>query len=140
MYLLNEELQPINVESLKKEILAEIDGQPAVTEAEIEAELANGYLVGITSTAKMISRTPDLFETASKVNFSPQLAGSNIWEKVRIHLCRILKKDSTASEIMDAIIDVLTSIIPGGVIVKIVVKKILKYVLDMGYDRLCPIV
>lgn len=140
MYLLNEQLQPINADTFKKEILTEIDKQSAVTEAEIEAELANGYLAGISSTAKMISRSPDLFEAASKANFSPQLAGSNIWEKVRLHLCRILKKDSTASEIMDAIIDVLTSIIHGGVIVKIVVKKILKYVLDMGYDRLCPIV
>ena len=139
MYLLNEQLQPINADTFKKEILAEIDKQSTVTEAEIEAELANGYLAGISSTAKMISRTPDLFEAASKVNFSPQLAGSNIWEKVRIHLCRILKKDSTASEIADAIIDVLISIIPGGVIIKIVVKKILRYVLDMGYDRLCPI-
>ncbi len=139
MYLLNESLQPINAEALKKDILAEIENQPAVTEAEIEAGLANGYLTGISSTAKMISRSPDLFEAASKANFSPQLAGSNIWEKVRLHLCRILKKDSTASEIIDAIIEVLAGIIPGGVIIKILIKKILKYVLDMGYDRLCPV-
>lgn len=139
MYLLNESLQPINAEALKKDILAEIENQPAVTEAEIEAGLANGYLTGISSTAKMISRSPDLFEAASKANFSPQLAGSNIWEKVRLHLCRILKKDSSASEIIDAIIEVLTGIIPGGVIIKILIKKILKYVLDMGYDRLCPV-
>lgn len=139
MYLLNESLQPINAEALKKDILAEIENQPAVTEAEIEAGLANGYLTGISSTAKMISRSPDLFEAASKANFSPQLAGSNIWEKVRLHLCRILKKDSSASEIIDAIIEVLAGIIPGGVIIKILIKKILKYVLDMGYDRLCPV-
>ncbi|MGV3597396.1 MAG: hypothetical protein ACO1PI_05960 [Bacteroidota bacterium] len=140
MYLLNEQLQPVNAENLKMEILAEIENQPAVTEAEVEADLAKGYLAGIAVSAKMISRSPDLFEAASKANFSPQLAGSNLWEKVRLHLCRILKKDSTASEIMDAIIEVLSSLIPGGVIIKIVVKKILKYVLDMGYDRLCPIV
>jgi hypothetical protein len=139
MYLLNESLQPVNAEALKRDILAEVENQPAVTEAEIEADLASGYLTGISSTAKMISRSPDLFEAASKANFSPQLAGSNIWEKVRLHLCRILKKDSTASEIIDAIIEVLTGLIPGGVIIKVLVKKILRYVLDMGYDRLCPV-
>jgi len=139
MYLQNLELEQINVDDLKSELLSEVDSTEMPTEQEVKNALAEMYQQAANATAPMYYNNAESFIAQKSTNYSLQLAGNNIWERIRKYFCEFLNQDSTAGDIIDAILDFLASIIPGGIIIKLLVKKIVKYFLNMGYEALCPI-
>ncbi|MNR34182.1 hypothetical protein D3C85_1519300 [compost metagenome] len=71
--------------------------------------------------------------------YSAVLAGSNLWQKLRTFLCGFLTPDSTASEIIDKIVEFVASFIPGGVFIAYLVRIVVRYILNLGYSELCPL-
>lgn len=139
MYIQDINLNVVDAELFKADILNTYADEALSSENEIETELADLYLQAANTTA------PEIYELHSNLiafrtnNFSASFAGRGIWRKLLAFLCRILNATSTVGDILNAILDFLIANIPGGIIFKGIVKKILKYFLQRGYDTLCPI-
>ncbi len=139
MYLQNLQLEPLDYNVLKSELLNDIENEPNPTLNEAKEALAQMYSQASEATAQLYYSNLESFTQAKNLNFSFSLAGFNLWEKLRKFLCKFLSADSTSAEIIDKIVEFVVSVIPGGIIIKYLLKKLVRYVLDLGYAQLCPI-
>ncbi len=139
MYLQNLQLEQLNYDVLKSELLNQIETEEIPTLGEVKNSLAEMYYQASEATASQYYNNLESFSLAKKQHFSFALAGLNLWEKLRRFLCGFLNTASTASEIIDKIVEWVASFIPGGVFISFLVKKIIKYVLNKGYESLCPV-
>jgi len=139
MYLQNLQLEPLNYNIIKSELLNDIDNEPIPTLDEVKESLAEMYQQASQATSQLYYSNLESLAQARTVNFSALLAGSNLWQKLRKFLCEFLTPDSTASEIIDKIVEFIASFIPGGVFISYLVKKLIRYILNLGYAELCPL-
>ncbi len=138
MYLQNLELKHLDYDVLKSELLLDIENEPIPTLEEVKDALAEMYSQASNATAALYYSNVDAFKNNRNENFSFSLAGSNLWNKLKKFLCGFLSATSTASEIIDKIVEFIASLIPGAVFIANLVSKLAKYVLNMGYEKLCP--
>ena len=120
------------ISAFKAEVLAELDNIPVPDLSELEADLSE-YYIQADQADKSQYNLNGLAPVAA--NF-----GGSIFEKIRKFVCSILSADSTAQDIIDAILDAVSSIIPGGVFIGWIVKKAIRYILNLGYQALCPVI
>ena len=139
MLLYNEKYQEIDIDVLKKELKNDPDMAAAASQEEIENELGSYYNQAFALEAKAYGFNTMSLETADALNFSLRGTGKKILEKIKKFVCSILSGESTINEIIDAVLDALASIIPGGIIIKSLVKKLLKFILDKGITKFCSI-
>ncbi|SEI40351.1 hypothetical protein SAMN05216327_101274 [Dyadobacter sp. SG02] len=141
MLLQDENLDLIDVDSLKKEIERDLPETPVLTEDEIEDDLAEMYLSASNVTASLYYNNEKIAALASTRarSFAARRAGRGILKKIRDFICRFLNEGSTTSDIIDKILEALASILPGGVIIKFLVKKIVKFVLNRGIGAFCRV-
>lgn len=139
MKLQNLDLQPLDIEQLKKEILSEYTQEAIPESKEIENDLADLYLKAFTANASPFFNLSEATKENLTAEYAGALAGSGIWQRVRRIICKILNHASTAEEIIDAILEALASVIPGGIILKKIAMKILRYILNQGVLAFCSI-
>jgi len=142
MYLFDENFAPIDVEALKDELKEDQlkdTWTDEIDEGELEYELAEMYLTAADATAHSYYSSEKLARLASEraLAFSPALAGKNIFRRVRTFVCKFLKEGSTLGEIVDAVLEALSSILPGGIIIEKVVKKLVRFIINRGLTRFC---
>lgn len=139
MYLQNLQLQPLNYNIVKSELLNDIENEPIPTLDQVKDSLAQMYEQASEATTQLYYSNSESVQHVRVENFSISMAGSNLWQKLRRFLCGFLTPDSTASEIIDKIVEFVASFIPGGIFISILVKKLVRYVLNLGYIELCPL-
>lgn len=138
--LFNEQLELLDAVALRENLLKEynetkVQNLATITEGELEKDLQEWY-----NTAEQINDN-DIFGVGSKQSEKIGIFGiKKIWERIRKVICKILATGSTASEIIDAVLSAIAAIIPGGIVIRWILNKILRYILDAGYQRLCPVV
>jgi len=139
MLLFNEKNEQLDVASLKKEILANLKNVKTPQKEEIEKELGAYYNNALAIDMK--SYHPEItavkaFSGQTEISF---LGLGGILEKIRRFICKILTGSSTEGDIIDAILQAIASIIPGGIILKGIIEKIAKYIISMGVGAFCKI-
>lgn len=140
MYLQDLSLKSINVEAYKADVFATYLDEADLTEDELYAAIGDNYRQAAEVSSNNLLESAIKVNAARESNFSILFTGRSIWEKVRKHLCKVLTAATVIEDIIDAILDVLIGIIPGGIVFKGVVRKVLKYFLNRGYEALCPVV
>lgn len=139
MYLQNLELNQIDAVAFKAEIFNDYASTPLLTEDEIARELGENYLQAANAVTPLYYAQPEKFEAERNANLSTEQAGGSIWQRLKAFLCKVLNGASVVGDIIDAVVDFLAGIIPGGIILRGIVKKIVRYFLRWGYDGLCPV-
>lgn len=141
MLLQNEQLELIDPKKLKEELLKDFKNTDLVDEESIENDLAHMYLSASNATASLYYTNEKIADFASNraLAFSFPLAGKNILGKIRDFICKFLNEGSTASDIIDAILEAIASIIPGGVIIKGILKKLIRFILNKGIGSFCKV-
>lgn len=136
--LFNEQLEPLNAVELRNQLLKSNDENKTrnlvdVTEEDLETSLLNWY-----NKANQIKRSNLTKATSLQENVVDSFGIKKIWEKIKAELCKKLNPDSSPEKIVDAILSAISAIIPGAIIIKPLLDKLVRFVLKMGYSRLCP--
>jgi hypothetical protein len=130
MFITNEQGQVLPADELKRDIVDNIDRIARPDTATLEAELENYYALALNKHTKELSLT---------IASMPSLAGKGggILNKIKKFVCSIIGDKSTTGEVADAVLQAITSIIPGGIIIKVVVEKIVKLIVSQGVGAFC---
>ncbi len=137
MYLQNLQLEPLDYNVLQSELLNDVVNEPVPTLAEVKDTLAQMYLQASEATAMLYYQNLESFKKAKAASFSIAVAGFNLWERLRKFLCTFLSATSTTIEIIDKVVEFMASFIPGGIFISALVKKLVSYVLNIGYEKPC---
>lgn len=127
-------------EAFKDDILATYEGEALASEDEIVLDLGKNYKEAAEVNSNNLLKSAIAVNAARASEFSADFTGRRIWENLRAYLCKVLNAASAAEDIIEAILDFLVGIIPGGMVLKAIVRKILKYFINLGYNALCPVV
>jgi hypothetical protein len=133
MVLYNENyelISQVEIDAFKKELELTSD-KTAQNQGEIEADLEKYYVEADQIVKKHYGMPIDSTRAFLGI-------GKGLLKKIKDLFCRFMGVDSTASEIIDKILEALASFIPGGVFIKWLASKIIRYFLNMGYNTLCP--
>ncbi|KAF2518178.1 hypothetical protein E0W68_10600 [Flavobacterium salilacus subsp. salilacus] len=139
MYLQNLNLEEIDYNAFKKNILETYEKEEVLKEDEIEKLLADNYLMAADAVSPLYYKKSATMIADRANNFSASLAGGNIWRRVLAFLCKVLNAASSAEEILEKIIEFLSRFLPGGIVLEKVAKAILRFFLKWGYGKLCPV-
>ncbi|NDI99301.1 hypothetical protein GWA97_09465 [Flavobacterium sp. LaA7.5] len=139
MYLQNLNLEEIDYNAFKKNILETYEKEEVLKEDEIEKLLADNYLMAADAVSPLYYKKSATMIADRADNFSASLAGSNIWRRLLAFLCKVLNAASSAEEILEKIIEFLSRFLPGGIVLEKVAKAILRFFLKWGYGKLCPV-
>ncbi|XZF12386.1 hypothetical protein ACTHGU_11385 [Chitinophagaceae bacterium MMS25-I14] len=140
MLLTDEKGMNINADGLKEDLLRSIDETPDVSQEELENDLSGYYQAALTQDMRLNGAD----ETGLRnLNMAAAVAiwpfGKNILSRIRKFICKVLNGSSTTGDIIDAVLDAIASIIPGGIVIKAIIRKIVKYVLNQGVNAFCQI-
>lgn len=133
MLLFDENYNQLDAKELVKEF-GNLDDVTTPTESELEQELGKYYEKALQAEAKSNN-----FAISFTSNFAAAINVGGILKKIKDFICRVLTGSSTVEDIIEAVLDALSSIIPGGIILKPIVKKIVKYILSKGIDTFCAV-
>ena len=139
MLLFNESHQQIDVEKLKTNLINGINKEDKSSQADIEKLLGDYYGQAYSSEAKEYKFEPATLQNHLAPNFSFTDIGKKIFAKIKKFLCGVLTSGSNATQIVDAILKSLSSVIPGGIIVELIVQKVVNYVVGIGVGKLCAV-
>lgn len=139
MLLHNLQLQPIDVDALKQS-LKNLDDVSEPTQEELEQELGDYYDTTLTVDAASRNyvvkyNNANLMATANLFSVN----GNSIFTRIRQAVCAAINALSSVDEIIDAILNAIASIIPGGVIIEWIIKRLVKFFLNKGFAWLCPV-
>jgi hypothetical protein len=139
MILRNLQLEPIDMAAFKKN-LTNLDDVKEPTQEELEEELGDYYDKALHKDASsknyLISYNSMAIQTTAELF---RINGRGIFAAIRKGVCAIINALSTIDEIIEAVIKVVVSLIPGGIIVERVIQLVVKFFLKKGYDWLCPV-
>ncbi len=110
--------------------LKDLSNVPLVSEEQLNLELKDGY------------EKAHSLEMASMGTMSAGLFGvsiPDILKKVKKFICSIINENSTLEEIVDAVLQALSSIIPGGILLKPLIKKLVKFIFEKGVGAFCAV-
>lgn len=136
MYLQDQNHHILNIANLRNEILAEIDTVAVPTEQEAKEALTELH-------RKAQATVADYFYKGNagqyQLDLNMESFIGNWWEQFKKFLCKFLSATSSVEEIIEKILEFVAQYIPGGVFIKYLVMKLIKYVLNWGYEALCPV-
>nr|MBI1230297.1 hypothetical protein [Cytophagales bacterium] len=121
------------------EILSEGLGLEQVTEEDAQDALAELYVNGYNEeSATVFSSGIMPLQKASLAAIDK----GDLWKRLKKFLCDFIKEDGSATwgEIVEKVLEFLSGLIPGGILIKKLVKAIVKYIIDYGIGKLCPAV
>jgi hypothetical protein len=78
-------------------------------------------------------------ESSDNKSFSLRGLGKKILKKIKSSICGILNNESGEDDIIDAVLSAIIAIIPGGVIIKVIIKKLLQFILSLGIGKFCAV-
>jgi hypothetical protein len=125
MKFFDENHEAVDIDQLKKELL-DSHNEPLPTESELESDLEVAFQQGNTNVTGM-----------ADIDFSG--IGGNLLKKIKRAVCAVVGPGSSSDEIIDAILDALVALIPGGFILKPLAKKIAKFIFDKGIGAFCAV-
>ena len=140
MLLYNESRQQIDVDKLKQNLINGINKEENSSEAEIEKLLGDYYNKAYSSEAKEYKFEPATLQNHLAPNFYFIDIGKKVFAKIKQFICGVLTSGSNATQIVDAILKALSSVIPGGIVVELIVQKVVNYVVGIGVGKLCAVV
>jgi hypothetical protein len=137
MLLFDENYQALtqaDINALKAD-LKNLDGITAPTEEEMEAELRDYY-----------AQAQDLYNQSNQADVAtggPNAAplanyDGSILDLIRQAICAVLPAKATIDDVVDAVLDFLGDHL-WGFFKSLIVKKLIKYLMDMGIDVFCPV-
>lgn len=139
MLLFNENHEQLNVSNIKEE-LKNVDNTPVLSIEEIKNELGNYYNQALKLegnkyqfSTKFTAAADDFLDPEA---FFPKI-GKDILDAIKKFVCRKVGNSLNSDEIIDAVLDAVSSIIPGGIYLSPLVKKLVKYILSIGVDAFC---
>jgi hypothetical protein len=135
MLLFNEQHEQLDAETLKAE-LADLDNVPTLTDEEVEATLQNYYQQALQLEGDHFGFKTE-FAEATEMALFPGIG--KLLEKIRKFICGFLTPNSTSDEIINAILQAIAAIIPGGIVIKPLLQLIIKYILSKGIGTFCPV-
>jgi hypothetical protein len=139
MLLQNLSLEQLNVKKVKSDILQQYQIVELESEAEIENMLAELYQQASLATESLYYSATENLKSAKSAAFSTAKAGRNIFKKIKEYICKFLTDGSTVDDILDVILEALSAIIPGGVIIEKLIAKLLKFIVHKGIDAFCGV-
>lgn len=106
-----------------------------VTEEEAQEALAQMYLES--------ARQPEMFminktEAFSRISIE-SIDKFGLWSVVRKAFCKIARSGLTIDEIINYILNFIGGLIPGGNLIGELIGKIIRYFLQKGIDKVCPL-
>lgn len=136
MFLFNEKNELLNIEDVKAK-LQNLDSVPVPTEQQVTDALGNYYGQSLDLQRNAFQLGAELISPLSL----PVLGGigKKILEQIKKIICGILNGSSTQSEILDAILKALASIIPGGIFIETLAKMLAKFILSKGIGTFCSV-
>lgn len=140
MLLYNELNQLVDLSVLKAELKEELKNESdniIPTEEEIENDLGSYYSQAMILESENYGFKTLALESFDSNSFSIRGLGRNILKKIKRFICSILNNESGEYDIIEAVLNAIANLIPGGIIIKFVVKKILKFILSMGVGKFC---
>jgi hypothetical protein len=134
MLLFNENHQQLDVEKLKARLLAGINKEERSSQTEIESLLGDYYQQAYAIEAREYKFQPSVLQDHSLLDI-----GKKIFAKIKHFICGVLTSGSNATEIVDVVLKSLSSVIPGGIIVELIVQKVVNYIVKIGVGKLCVV-
>ncbi len=139
MLLHNEQMQPLDVAALKLR-LHQLDDVNVPEQDELETDLGTYYDKALTTNAA-INNYAVSYDSANFATIQNlfRANGLGLFERIRRAVCAGINALSSIDDIIDVTLKAVASLIPGGIIVEWIVKKLIKFFLNKGYDWLCPV-
>lgn len=135
----NENLEVVNANSVsqfKQKILSDYMAMSETEKSNIDSEEAKNTLIEYYNTASEI--TNDHYfpksQHANKLGFFGRL---KLWRNLKKGICAMLEEGSTVEDLINAVLEVLSKIIPGGILIQYLAEKLVKYFLKRGYEKIC---
>jgi ABC-type amino acid transport substrate-binding protein len=138
MLLFNEKHEQLDIKDVKAK-LQNLENVPTPSLQDVQTALGDYYsqalqLQGANYQFKA-ALTPSV-ALADQAAFLPGIGGK-ILEELKKIICAILNGASTTSDILEAVLNALASIIPGGAFIETLAKIVVKYLLSQGVDSFC---
>lgn len=138
MYLLNDSNELVDSHVYAKELFAEGFGFEAVTETEAEEALAMLYTSAIEQQVNLFMKQGDI-RTSFMANYGvSSLDKKSLWKTIKEYFCKFIKEDSNFKDILAQILEAIASLIPGGKLIKALVKIIVRFLFGAGMKVVCP--
>ncbi|WP_343530860.1 hypothetical protein [Pedobacter sp.] len=133
MLIRNEKMQMVPIRAYVDELLVEGLGEGEVTEQDAQDALAELYL------QNNRYQLEAFFEGNGKEAFmAVNLNKGSLWEELKRIFCSIVQEGSVFDKIIEFILEAIAAIIPFGVFIKGLVKRIIKFFLQRGIEWICP--
>jgi len=136
MYIKNENNQLMSVADYAEEILTEGFGLEQVTEEDAQNALSELYAAGYND--EIVSIFDPGFSGLKSLE-STAFDKVKLWDKLKKAVCDFINGAGSTvwGEILEKLLEIISNIIPGGKLIKKLVKAIVKYIIDLGLGKLC---
>jgi len=140
MLLFNEKNKQLTFEEVKAE-LKDLNTGPAPSIEDVKKALGQYYSQALELQAVKFQAKAELRPLAASTNHNAFLAGfgGDILGELKKIICGILDGTSTEDQIIQAVLDALVKILPGGVFIAALAKIIVKYILSTGIAKFCAV-
>lgn len=135
-----ENLEIISTRDLAREIVLDgFDTQEAVTTEEAaQNALADLYVQAYNIEIALASIYSQDFKDLNKTITLASIDKSELWKLVKDALCDVLREPQLLDKIIEVILGVIANAIPLGILIKKLVKIIINYLLSIGIGAVCP--
>ncbi|RYE43640.1 MAG: hypothetical protein EOP48_22830 [Sphingobacteriales bacterium] len=137
MLLFDEQNQEVDLEKFKADILNDVklENLDEDNEESLEQDLAQMYTDALDSQFQEF----DLNDEGGLEGITVFAGlGKKILEKIRKLVCPKLGNDASRESITDAVLEVIASILPGGKIIRFVIRKLVHFIIGRGVQAFCP--
>jgi len=140
MLLFNEKNKQLTFEEVKAE-LKDVNAGPAPSIEDVKKALGQYYSQALELQAGKFRAKAELKPAVGSTNQAAFLSGigGGILDEIKKIICGILDGSSTQDEILQAVLDALVKILPGGIFIAALAKIIVKYILSTGIANFCPV-
>ncbi|MFI5163424.1 MAG: hypothetical protein ACHQHN_19250 [Sphingobacteriales bacterium] len=140
MLLFNEKNKQLTFEEVKAE-LKDVNAGPAPSIEDVKKALGQYYSQALELQTVKFQTKATLTPLTASTNHDAFLRGfgGGILGELKKIICGILDGTSTEDQIIQAILDALIKIIPGGVFFAALAKIIVKYILSTGIAKFCAV-
>lgn len=138
MYLLNDSNELVDSHVYAKELFTEGFGFEPVTEAEAEEALATLYATAMEQQLNLFLEGGPFRETFMANYSALTFDKKGLWKTIKEHFCKFIKEDSKFKDILEQILEAIASLIPGGKLIKALVKIIVRFLFGTGIKVVCP--
>ena len=138
MKLRNENLEYLSTNE-KLDLINEIANNPDLNVTEDEAQEALAQLVyqGELSFNQEVFKSKSYAMPKAKGYFSEKAVKLNLWGKLLMNVCSRIDEDTEREKIAEIVVDAVAQLVPFGIIIKGLLKKVVSYFLKVGYSTIC---